>query len=173
MRILIYGFGPYRQFRSNITGRILRRLARRKELTKIVFPVRFDRRQFTEAVRRYQPDVIIGLGQCSRGRKLRTESRAVNLRRNRKEEAPKKIARAGRAEIRTNLPISSGSQVRRSRFAGDYVCNYSMYVILDFLARQHSDARYGFLHIPHDYDERKGAALIDRAIARLMRAQAS
>jgi len=168
MRILIYGFGPYRQFRSNVTGKILRRLPRRNGLRKIIFPVRFDRRQFTEALRRHQPDVVIGLGQCSRGRKLRSESRAVNLRRNRKEEAPREITRAGKAQIKTNLPIALGSQARRSHFAGDYVCNYSMYVILDFLARQQSGTRYTFIHIPHDYDERKATVLIDRAIARLI-----
>jgi len=170
MRILIYGFGPYRQFRSNITGKILRRLPRRKELTKLVFPVRFHRRQFTEALRRHQPDVVIGLGQCSRGRQLRVESRAVNLRRNQKKDTPKKIARAGAAALKTNLRIIFGSQARRSRSAGDYVCNYSMYIILDALRRESSPTRYGFVHIPHDYSVQKATQSLNRAVTRLLRA---
>ncbi len=49
-RILLYGFGPYRQFRDNITARIIKSLPRQAGLKTIVFPVRFHRRQFVEAV---------------------------------------------------------------------------------------------------------------------------
>lgn len=164
MRIVVYGFGPYRQFRDNVTRHVLRSLPRRRGLKKVVFPVRFDRAQFAAVVKTHRPDVVLGLGQCSRGRLLRVEARAVNARRARKNQKAKKIARSGAAVLRTNLPIRLGRSARRSRFAGDYVCNYSMYVMLDLLQRKKLPARYGFIHIPHDYDPAKAALRIDAAI---------
>jgi pyrrolidone-carboxylate peptidase len=155
MRILVYGFAPYRQFRSNITMEIVRRLPRRAGLNKIVFSVRFNRRQFIDALRR--------------GRKLRIETRAINLRRNRKQERLKKIALAGAPKLKTNLRLAMFPDARRSRSAGDYVCNYSMYVILDFLRCNRASTRYGFIHIPHDYDPQRASRLLDRVIQRVLR----
>jgi pyrrolidone-carboxylate peptidase len=76
MRLLMYGFGPYREFADNITEKILGKFPQRRGLKKIVFPVRFRKRQFISAVKNYKPDIILGLGQCSRGQRLRIESRA-------------------------------------------------------------------------------------------------
>ncbi|MDH3442565.1 MAG: hypothetical protein OEN50_01455, partial [Deltaproteobacteria bacterium] len=80
MRIIIYGFGPYRHYRENVSEKILRTWPRRPGLKKIVFPVRFHRSQFTKAVKAFRPDAVLGLGQCSRGRVLRTETTAINRR---------------------------------------------------------------------------------------------
>ena len=168
MRVLVYGFGPYRQFRANITQKILRRLARRPGLKKIVFAVRFHRTQFIDAIKKHDPDIILGLGQCSRGRRLRIEARAVNVRRSRKEEPAKKIAGGGAAGLATHLRLFLGRSARPSRFAGDYVCNYSMYVMLDFIKRQEASTRYGFVHIPYDYDPRRAVELLNGAIEKLV-----
>jgi pyrrolidone-carboxylate peptidase len=167
VRVLVYGFGPYRQFRDNITQKIARRLARRRGLKKIVFAVRFHRTQFIDAIKKHDPDIILGLGQCSQGRQLRIETRAVNARRSRKEERVKKIVGGGAAGLATDLRLFLGRSARRSRYAGDYVCNYSMYVMLDFIKRQEANIRYGFVHIPHDYDPRKAVELLNGAIERL------
>lgn len=43
MRLLIYGFGPYKQFKDNITEKILRRLPARNGVKKVVFPARFQK----------------------------------------------------------------------------------------------------------------------------------
>ena len=75
MRLLIYGFGPYRQFQDNVTEKILRGLPRRSGRKKLVFPVRFHKGQFLNAIKQHRPDVILGLGQCARGQRLRIESR--------------------------------------------------------------------------------------------------
>lgn len=169
MRILVYGFGPYRQFRDNVTRHVLRALPSRRSLKKIVFAVRFDRGQFTAAVEQHQPDVVLGLGQCSRGRLLRVEARAVNARRSHKEEKPQPIVGNGAAHLPTSLPIKIGRSARRSRCAGDYVCNFSMYVMLDYLKRKGLAARYGFVHIPHDYDPKKAARLVNEMLVRAAR----
>src|ERR1051325_10708215 len=105
MRLLVYGFGPYKQFKSNITQKIVRKLPRSANLKKIVFPVRFDKNQFIAAVAKHRPDVILGLGQCGSGKYLRIERRAANRRRNNKEEKGRAIRRGGARGLRATLPL--------------------------------------------------------------------
>jgi pyroglutamyl-peptidase len=170
MRVLLYGFGPYKQFKSNITHRIVTKLPRSANLKKIVFPVRFNKTQFTAAIAKHRPDVILGLGQCSTGTKLRVERRAVNVRRNNKEEKGRAIVRGGAKALRTTLTVSGlGKRAEPSRSAGDYVCNYSMYVILDHLKLRGKKVRYGFIHIPHDYPFARAARLIRAAVREITR----
>jgi len=164
MRILIYGFGPYRRFRHNVTEKLIRRLPRRREFRTIIFPVRFHRRQFIDAVRKHDPEAILGLGQCSRGRRLRIERRAVNKRRNDKHERAMPIIRGGPRQLPTSLNLNIGPPARFSRIAGDYVCNYSMYVILDYLKRRRVPVRFGFVHIPHDFDPGRASPILAKAI---------
>jgi len=168
MRLLIYGFGPYRQFSDNITARILQKLPKRKPIKKIIFPVRFRKTQFTKAVTEFEPDIILGLGQCSRGRLMRIENVAANQRRNSRREKPKMITPRGAATLATTLKLNLGRNARSSRNAGDYVCNYSMYVILDFLKRGGQPIPFGFVHIPHQYDEKRAGRLLTKAIDRLL-----
>ena len=150
MRLLIYGFGPYKQFRENITAKILRRLPARSGVKKVVFPARFQRKQFVETLKKYKPDVILGLGQTSRSKRIKIERRAVNRRRANKDDRARPIRAGGRKRLATNLRLNGGRQARISHDAGDYVCNYSMYVILDYLKQRGLPARFGFIHIPHD-----------------------
>jgi pyroglutamyl-peptidase len=162
-RILIYGFGPYRQFRDNITARILRFLPRQPRLKKIVFPVHFRRKQFVQALNVFKPDIILGLGQSSR-RRIEVETQAVNRRRARPSEAPKRISRDGPGRIRTTLRLKIGKQASRSVNAGDYVCNFSMYVMLDHIRRKDLNIPYGFVHIPHDHDEAKAGKFVAKLL---------
>ena len=171
MRVLIYGFGPYRQFQQNITEKILRRLPKQKQLTKIVFPVKFHKRQFIDAIKQFTPDVILGLRQCSGGRRLRIEKSAINKRRASPSAAAKPIVRGGARALPTNLKLSFGRAAERSRSAGDYVCNYSMYIMLDFLKRRRLSTPYAFIHIPHDYDKKKALRLLLKTLRRLSSAK--
>lgn len=163
-RILVYGFGPYRHFQKNVTETILRLLPRLRRVKRIVFPVKFHRTQFIRAVTAYKPDVILGLGQCSRGSLLRLETAAYNRRRSTKRDKPKPIVRGGARKLSTTLPLKLGRHARASRNPGDYVCNYSMYVLLRFLKRRHRPVRFGFIHVPHKYKPRKALRLLVRAL---------
>lgn len=166
-KILIYGFGPYGHFASNITENAIKELAPRKGLKKMVFPARFNKRQFTQAVKNYQPDVILGLGQCSAGRRLRIERRAVNRRRQRPGKDPVAIAPAGARWFETTLPLNFGREAILSRNAGSYVCNYSMYVMLDYLRRNRPCARFAFIHVPYDFNIQKIARYLERVLGRI------
>lgn len=167
MRLLIYGFGPYRHYQENVTELILRKLPKRRRLKKVLFPVKFQRAQFIKVIQQFNPDVIIGLGQCSGGSRLRIEARAVNKRRNDKNEKTRPIVSGGSRTLMTNLRLPIGRRAMSSKNAGDYVCNYSIYVILDFLKHRHRPIRFGFVHIPYRYDPRKAVRSLMRAIGKL------
>ena len=166
-RILIYGFGPYRHFQKNVTETILRHFPRRPRLRRIVFPAKFHRTQFIKAVNAYKPDIILGLGQCSRGSLLRIETGAYNRRRSTKSEKPRPIVRGGARKLSTSLPLELGRQGRSSSNPGDYVCNYSIYVMLRFLKRRRWPGRLGFVHVPHKYDPKKATRLLVMALGQV------
>lgn len=167
MRLLIYGFGPYRQFQNNVTEKILRQLPRRSGLRKIVFPVTFHKQQFVSLIKKHRPDVILGLGQCSRGQRMRIESQAANRRRGQPNAAVRPILPGGTPTLRTSLELLLGRHGKPSNRAGEYVCNYSMYVILDFIKRRQLPVRFGFIHVPHHYDEKKAMRILTRAIGKI------
>jgi pyrrolidone-carboxylate peptidase len=166
MRVLVYGFGPYKRFRDNITEKIIGMLPSQPNVKTVVFRVRFHKRQFIEILKRHQPDVVIGLGQCTRNR-TEIESRATNRKRADEKGSFEPIRRCGAEFLPTTLEIKLGPRVGRSNNAGDYVCNYSMYVILDYIRRTAGPAKFTFLHIPHDSNPWKAAALVARAIKTL------
>jgi pyroglutamyl-peptidase len=162
-RILVYGFGPYRQFRENVTAKIVKALAPRPGLKKIVFPVRFQRSQFVDAIQRVKPHIILGLGQSSRPR-IHLESQATNRRRGVRTDKAKPILRGGPKRLRTTLQLKAGRAAARSANAGDYVCNFSMYVMLEHIQRKGLKIPYGFVHIPNHYDPNKARGLIVRLL---------
>src|SRR5262245_5589377 len=170
MRLLIYGFGSYRHFQDNVTEKILRRLPRRNGLKKIVFPVRFQKAQFLSAIKKHRPDLVLGLGQCAHGQRLRIEVQAVNRRRNSPDDKARPILGGGSPSLRTHLRLALGQQGKYSNNAGEYVCNYSMYVILAFINRHQLPTRFGFIHIPHRYDYKKATRLVEKAIGKIEKA---
>jgi pyroglutamyl-peptidase len=163
-RILLYGFGPYRQFRDNITAKIVQSLPRQPGLRKVVFPARFSRKQFVDALKRHNPDVVLGLGQSSR-RRIEVELQAKNRRRSSKAAKAKTISGRGPARLKTTLDVKIERQVGKSTNAGDYVCNFSMYVMLAHIRRVGTDVPYGFIHIPYDHDRVKAR----RSVAKILR----
>ena len=163
-RLLLYGFGPYREFSDNITERIIKSLPRRAGLRKFVFPVRFHRGQFVDAIEQFKPDIVLGLGQSSR-RRIEVESQAANRRCARLTDQPERILARGPARLRTTLTLKVGRQAGKSSNAGDYVCNFSMYVMLNHILRNGLDIPYGFIHIPHDYEETRAARFIENILA--------
>jgi pyroglutamyl-peptidase len=163
MRILLYGFGPYRQFSENITARILKSIPAQWGIHKVIFPVRFQRRQFIHALNRRKPDVVLGLGQSAR-QQIEVEAQAKNRRRGRKSDKPRAIILNGPKTRPTTLDIKTGRWIGRSINAGDYVCNYSMFVLLDEIARKDLKIPFGFIHIPRDCDRRKASRFVQRVL---------
>ena len=168
--MLFRSFGPYRHFRDNITARVIKSLPKQSGLRTEVFPVQFRRRQFIDALSRHQPDVILGLGQSSR-KQIDIETRARNRRREGKSAQPRPIFSGRPKSLPTTLTIRAGRWVGRSINAGDYVCNYSMYVLLDEIARRHMTTLFGFVHIPHDHDPQKARRIVQGVLRQCRRSQ--
>jgi len=167
-RVFIYGFGPYRQFHDNITAKILGALPEDRLLRKKIFPVRFDRRQFVRALDQMRPDIVLGLGQSSRPQ-IEVEMQAANRRRARATDAPKRITARGDRALKTTWRPKLGQGTGKSKNAGDYVCNFSMYVMLDHLRRRKREIPYAFIHIPHDCELKKATDVVAK-IVRVVRA---
>ena len=111
-----------------------------RNVFKEVFEVRFSRRMFENTFETVRPDVILGLGQHPRAHKLRIERRTY------KRDHP--------AQARfVNLSLPHTSETTVAYDAGNYVCNYSMWVSTTWCLQ--NNARSGFLHIPKDYSTKR------------------
>ena len=166
MRLVVYGFGLYLEFWDNITKRIIRKLRARTGLKKVIFPVRFQRKQFIQAIRKYKPDAVLGLGQCSKGRTLRIELRAVNRRRGPRQRRAAPIESQGPKALPTTLKLGRCPGTSLSRDAGHYVCNFSMYVMLSRIRTKKIPARFGFVHIPWNYDINRAVRIVEKFLDR-------
>jgi len=163
MKALVYGFGPYGKYTHNVTTEIVREINRAKLAQGIVFDVKFDPNQFTAALKRYQPEVIIGLGQHPRARKIRIERRARNWRESISSTGkPIEANGLGYRFVSLKIPATEGTTVTYD--AGDYVCNYSMYLMCR--ESEKMDAKYAFLHVPINVDVQQTIELIATALKR-------
>jgi pyrrolidone-carboxylate peptidase len=160
-RILLYGFGPYDSHETNISGELVKGIPLPPSVQRQVFDVRFDRAMFINAIVRIDPEIIIGLGQSARSRKIRIERRAVNLMGERGEKK-RPISRHGHGHLFMSLEIPHHDQVRLSYDAGTYVCNFSMYVIAEHC--RDSGRRCGFIHLPKRYDMQQAKAFVGKLV---------
>ncbi len=161
-RIWIYGFGPFRQYRKNITQEILNQLPERPGVKTQVLPVRFESNLFLDPVKHYQPDYILGLGQCPRGDLLRYERRAFNQMRDRRLGIEQPIDPSYPESILLSWKLPIRSDTRISYDAGRYVCNYSMFVLGQHA--QESRIPSAFVHIPRTYSLKSGLAWLEHLL---------
>jgi pyrrolidone-carboxylate peptidase len=163
-RILLYGFGPYDNHETNISGELVREI-RLPGVQRRVFDVCFDRSMFIDAVDACDPDLVIGLGQSARSRKIRIERKAVNLMGERSEKK-RPINRQGPEQIFMPLDIPYDERARLSYDAGTYVCNFSMYVIADHF--RGSGRLSGFVHLPKRCDMRDAEIFVKQFVEKLL-----
>lgn len=147
-RLLIYGFGAYANYPGNISEQVLSQFPALKSVRKVVFDVRFDRRMFETVVLEETPEIVLGLGQHPRARKLRLERRARNLKTS-TNGVSGPVTPRGPSDRYANLPLPETALTTTSYDAGTYVCNYSMYLMGEYCAR--SGGRFGFIHIPMNH----------------------
>lgn len=145
--VLIYGFGPYMGFADNVTETTIRVLPRSLHAQRKVFDVRFDRGMFERTLERIQPEVVIGMGQHPRARKLRIE----------------RMARSGRSVRAVSLGLPRTADTTVTYDAGRYVCNFSMWVVQGWCAK--NDARFAFLHVPRRWPPRRLAAYLVKCVS--------
>lgn len=159
--ILLTGFEPFGGDVGNPSGDAVREVARRwdgpEELVTAVLPVEFDSAAHTvrTRIREVRPDVVIATGLAG-GRAVITPERiAINLRDARipdnggAQPVDEPSVPGGPAAHFATLPVKRiaaavGGSV--SHTAGTFVCNDTMYALLDETAG--SATRAGFIHVP-------------------------
>jgi len=166
--ILLYGFGPYDSHETNISGELVRGMRLPPGVQRRIFDVCFDRAMFIDAIESGNPDIIIGLGQSARSRKIRIERKALNLMGERGEKKLP-ITRHGPGHLFMSLEIPTDERSRLSYDAGSYVCNFSMYVIAEHCSD--SNRRCGFIHLPKRYDMRNAEAYVSKLVEQTLLSQ--
>lgn len=100
---------------------------------------------------------------CGRGKKIRIERKAKNIRKIKKDEKLRIIDK-GSKEMFVNIKIKDDKNSRISYNAGWYLCNFSMFVILKNIKKKQ---KYAFFHIPKDYDVKKATNYFTRIIKQI------
>lgn len=151
-KVLLYAFTSFGKYNKNISAEVLRGILDNENLKKVVLGVKFDVKAILNKldIDGFKPDVIIGMGQYPKGDKIRIETLAKNIKRSKSIEASEIIPGAPET-LSTTLGIEPNEISEITTNAGTYVCNFSMYVILNKL--QDTDTKFAFLHIPKDLDE--------------------
>jgi pyrrolidone-carboxylate peptidase len=145
MRLLIYAFKPYGPYPHNISEQVLAAMPDKRGIVKRIFPVRFDYQMFYKTFKEVAPDIVIGLGQHPRARKIRIERKAMNLMK--LDDGTIQTIKADAPVARySNLKLPESPITTVTYDAGTYVCNYSMFAMGEYA--ELSNVQYGFLHIP-------------------------
>jgi pyroglutamyl-peptidase len=164
MRVLLTAFEPFDEtgLNSSLEGcrEFLVAPGSEWEIRFAVLPVRYgdDTAAVLEAMRDFDPDVLLHTGQGSRATEVRVERLAVNIRFSENEgpfaDPHLPIDPEGPAALFSTLPAdavaaaisAAGVPATVSNHAGIYLCNHVLYRSLQ--RETGSRRRVGFLHIP-------------------------
>lgn len=168
MKILVTGFDPFGGEKVNPALEAVKSLPYEingAELHWAVIPTVFYKSaEVLEAeIVRYQPDVVLCIGQAGGRASLTPERVAINQddaripdnQRNQPIDTP--IRLDGEAAYFSTLPIKAmvqainevGLPATVSNTAGTFVCNHLMYQALYLADKKFSHMRAGFMHIPY------------------------
>lgn len=162
--LLIYGFEPFRHYKTNITQRLIQALPPLAGVATQVLPVVFDEHVFSQCFEAHQPDFILGLGQYPRGQRIRIERKFYNQKKDRAHNLDQPIVQADWESDCVNWKIPTQHGTSRVTYdAGRYVCNFSMAMGMAYA--QQTGTQYGFLHIPLDFELEKALGFIDFVLA--------
>ncbi len=163
MKILIYGFKPFGKYKENISEKIVKNLDKRK-FKRIVLPVNFDSKIIINYIKKTKPDIVIGLGLLGKGRFVRIERKAKNIYKDKKNPTKKEIKRTGPNQYLVNLKIKKTTDTKISYNAGEYICNFTMYIVMDWIYENKSPIKFGFIHIPYNLEFKRAIKIIKKLI---------
>ncbi|KAF9142790.1 hypothetical protein BGX30_002158 [Mortierella sp. GBA39] len=157
MKILVSGFEPFGGNAVNPTEQLVRDIREETfaetEIRTVLLPVHYDEcaERLLEAVRDYQPDAVICCGLAAGRTAVTPERIAVNV----KDVAPEAAYADNKGERPQDLPINpagpdglfsrlpireavnrlkaEGIPAAVSESAGTFICNNTMYAVLDYI----------------------------------------
>lgn len=171
MNILLTGFGPFPGAPYNPTGRLVEKLASSRHLARAgvqraahVFRTSYETvdRELPLLMARENPDVLVMFGLAARTRHVRIETRARNARSRIVPDVAGTAADSGTitpdgaASLALRAPAqrlvhaarSTGIDVRLSRDAGSYLCNYLCWRAAEATVRPGGPKLATFVHVP-------------------------
>ncbi|MEC0179188.1 pyroglutamyl-peptidase I [Paenibacillus favisporus] len=172
MKILVSGFEPFGGNAVNPTEQLVRDIREETfaeaEIRTVLLPVHYDEcaERLLEAVRDFQPDAVICCGLAAGRTAVTPERIAVNV----KDVAPEAAYADNKGERPQDLPINpagpdglfsrlpireavnrlkaEGIPAAVSESAGTFICNNTMYAVLDYIREQKLPTLAGFVHFP-------------------------
>ncbi|WP_190945400.1 pyroglutamyl-peptidase I [Paenibacillus sp. UASWS1643] len=171
VKILISGFEPFGGDAVNPTGALMEALANEvvegAELKTVLLPVHFDECAdlLISKMEAYGPDVVIACGLAKGRTSITPERIAVNVKdippgsyadNQGQRPVDEPIADGSPDGLFSTLPIramvndmsAAGIPAAVSNTAGTYICNNTMYRVLEYIRVRQLPIRAGFVHFP-------------------------
>lgn len=166
-RVLVTGFDPFGGEKINPSYEAVKRLPERiagAEIIRMEIPTVFSKstEMIEQAIDRYQPDLVISVGQAGGRSCVTIERVAINLAEahipDNEGEKPDgvPIQKAGAPAYYATIPVKAMVQNVRnhgipchiSYSSGTFVCNSVMYQVLHLAEIRYPHMRAGFIHVP-------------------------
>lgn len=167
MKVLITGFDPFGGEAVNPAFEAVKLLPDEiagAEIIKLEIPTVFSKcgPAVEEGIKKYEPDVVINVGQAGGRSCVTIEQVAVNLAEARipdndgEQPSDEPLQREGAPAYYATIPVKAivknirdhGIPCHISYTAGTYVCNCIMYNVLHMAATKYTNIRAGFIHVP-------------------------
>lgn len=167
MKILFTGFDPFGGDKINPSWEAVKRLPDTvggAQIVRLNLPVAYHRVRelLREAILRESPDAVICVGQAGGRAMITPEQVAINMMdasiadNDGVYRSGEPISEEGPTAYFTRLPVkrmvremqAAGVPAALSFTAGTFVCNSTMYHLLDLIAAEFPQVRGGFVHIP-------------------------
>ncbi|MDR6718877.1 pyroglutamyl-peptidase I [Paenibacillus sp. 2003] len=171
VKILISGFEPFGGDAVNPTGALMEALANEliegAELKTVLLPVHFDECAdlLIAEMEAYGPDVVIACGLAKGRTSITPERIAVNVKdippgsyadNQGQRPVDEPIVEGSPDGLFSTLPIramvndmsAAGIPATVSNTAGTYICNNTMYRVLEYIRVRQLPIRAGFVHFP-------------------------
>ncbi len=127
----------------------------------IVLPVDYEeaKEKLLNLIREYKPSIVLCTGLQYNARKINVEKLAVNLKSIYIDDKWKGIEIINESApfiLFSNIPVAKivdeirdeGIKARQSLFAGTYLCNYVLFITLNYLLHNNEETKVGFIHLP-------------------------
>jgi len=169
MKILVTGFDPFGGEKVNPAYEAVKLLPKQikgAEIISIEIPTVFDRgpEAVKAAMEKYQPDVVLNVGQAGGRCGMTVEKVAINYveasipDNDGNQPSDQMLKEDGETAYFTTLPIKAMVENMRkngipssiSYTAGTYVCNTVMYTTLYNISKEFPEVIGGFIHVPFE-----------------------
>ena len=172
MKVLVTGFDPFGGECVNPAFeavKLLPDMIAGAEIIKLEIPTVFSKSgpAVEAGIKKYNPDIVINVGQAGGRACVTIEQVAINLAEARipdnagEQPMDEPLQADGPAAYFATIPVKAivknirehGIPCHVSYTAGTYVCNCVMYNVLHMAAKKYPNIRAGFIHVPFACDQ--------------------